>query len=239
MFNMDLYPDLLIPQKEYKCKSDTIIDELCAKQDFYISRRVDGSFDSLTYFQGGQYRLKDDALQCYDERLSMNILGAGFMISNTRLHAQKPASDDWNGETVDKYQYADKIEIKDPSFAAIYLARKVNHRRVPYSRDFDKQGKADDLQKKLVEIQDLAHQRLDNKKLRLCAVVSLIHSPSNVNYWHIEMRLQPSEVESSIKDAKAVWKQTMLSAVREEVFRVILNIDESDVISVDKGFFLK
>lgn len=239
MFDMNFYPDLLIPQKEYKYKTDTIIDELRSMQDFHVSRRVDGSFDDLTYIQGGQYRLKDDALACFDERLSMNILGAGFQIENTCFRVMKPASDKWNGDTVDKFQYADNIELKDPSFAVVYLASLVHNKRVPYDRSFDKQGKADDLQKKLQEIQDLAHQRLDNKCLRLCAVISLFHSPTNANYWHIEMRLKPSEVEADIKDTKAVWKQTMLSTVCEEVFRIFLKIEEAEVIVVDKTIFMK
>jgi len=234
---MSHYPDELIPQVGYK--PVVCIDELRNIQDFHISRRIDGSVENCTFVQGGVYRLKDDALDTFDEQLSMNLLGAGFLIDYTKFRQVKPASDKWNGESVNKFDYAEQVEAKDPSFAAIYLASRVHQRRVPYDRTFEKKGIADDLEKKLNAIQDVAHNRLGDKDMRLNAIVTLAHEPSNTNYWHIVMHLKPSETEDYVKNVKAVWRQTMLNTVRDEVFRVILRISDAQVISVDKAFFMK
>lgn len=237
MYDMSLYPDELIPQIKYK--PEVSINDLRDKQDFLISRRIDGIFEDCTYIQGGVCRLKDDALDNFDEQLSLNMLGTGFMIDHTKFRQVKPASDKWNGEIVDKFKYAEQVEFIEPSFAAIYLASKVHQKRVPYDRTFDKKSYADDLEKKLNTIQDVAYKRLGDKEMQLNAVVTLDHDSTNVNYWHIVMRLQPSECEEYVKNVKAVWRQTMMGIVRDEVFRVILRVNDDEVINVDKSFFVK
>lgn len=237
MFDVAQYPQALVPQAGYEKKVS--IDDLVASQDFHISRRVEGDESEMAFTLGEEHRLTDDALAQYDERLSVNLLGAGFMIDDTKLKQQKPASNAWDGTPVNIDDFAAVIELVEKSFPACYQASRVHQRPVPYKREFDKKTIADDLQKKLESLQNTAWGRLGEKVMRLEAIVTLEHAPSFANYWHVVMQLQPSAAENVLKNAKTEWRKILLDTIRDEVFRVYLKLEDNDVIPVAKGFFMK
>jgi hypothetical protein len=234
--DMNLYPDSLIPKEGiYKERID--LEALKSRHDFHISRRIDSAKEESTYMEDGNLKLRPSVIASFDSRASMNLLGAGFLIENTILHITEDAAKPWDNQKIDKMIYADNVCIKQNAFAAVFRASSV-FRQHPIERTLDSKENTDALENKLRKIQETIYKRLSPKNIQTSSRSFIIHSPTKLNYWHIEFQIQPTPAEPALKsNTKSKWANTLLNMYRELCFSDLEDIIQDDVISIEDEWY--
>lgn len=235
------YPDRIFPKANYKQTID--LDLLLESHDYQVSRRIDVPFEEATDDLGGELYLRPSIIESFDERLSMNILGAEFKVDDTKYSQRGISSKPWTYEMeIDKEQVLQNIEYKELSFPAVFDASCLT-RTIPYNRAFNKKQEADDLINALGRIVDCI-----DKNMADCKLVSdipsnsfLKHSPTVSNYWHVEFQIKPSPLEPPLVNVKSSWKKSLLQQYREECFanHPILQYDNDESFAkVEEEWFV-
>jgi hypothetical protein len=208
MFDMNQYPDALIPQSEYANK---IALETLKK--FYLSRRIDGTVEDATFEEDGQRILKRSVIEDeFDAQLSMNLLGGGFRLEDTAFRQVREAAAEWHSPLkVDKMQYGECVTRVAPCFAVVLDASTL-YRTISYERVFDKVADADAMRTSLRQ-PPLTDAAAPKRVAGIEAQSSLLHSPTYTNYWHVQLQIKPSPLDAPLNNVstktKSAWRRAL------------------------------
>lgn len=237
MYNMSDYPDSLLPKKEYK--PDMQIEDKEKNPHFHLSRRLDMPLDKATFMNGPDKCLNLAALETIDERCSMNMLGAGFEKEHTKLRQTGDAAKRWDGQDIpDKNVFSEFVSFDESASVLVYDSMSL-YNEFPYSRTFQKSGEATELAEKLAAIGAMAKKNLHNPKMldEVVAKSFLKHSPTVINYWHVEFQIKPSEVEMALKNVSSAWKKDLLRNFRQRCFEYFES-ESTKIASVEEKWYM-
>jgi hypothetical protein len=135
------YPVILLPRISYKRIIN--IDLLIERQQVYIVRRSEKPYSESFYEVGGEYLLREDALNHQHIRgLSLNLLGGLFQSVHIKFRTllKSFASESWNGYTpIFLSEHTKSIEVLENSYSLYFDANNIHNQKIPYNREKTKE----------------------------------------------------------------------------------------------------
>jgi hypothetical protein len=113
--------------------------------------------------------------------LSLNLLGAFFKTLHLKFIVKKPGSNDWDGKGINLKDFEGCYYKTSKSDAIILNANKLHNMPIPFKAINSKVNRE--------RIGKLPFEPNQNNELQGSGVARFIHSPTNLNYWHIELNV--------------------------------------------------
>jgi len=146
----------------------------------------------------------------------MNLLGGSFQTEDIKYRTDQKGSENWNGEPILLSEFQNSFEVlKDDKPAIFFGIGSLHNKSVPYKMDVSTNKEA----KKFA--QSCGHL-FEGPKANFIAKTVVLHSPTKLNYWHVELDIQTentSEGAKSIK-AKSTWQQEVCTTVLNQILVV-------------------
>lgn len=179
---MFFYPVDIIPKSNFKYLK---FDKLNRLPNIYIVRRSECQSYSETFVNGLVLQKAILGLRGYKalSGLSMNLLGGKFKSKHIKYLQKGIASKDWEPGKKVEYKTCLSDVIKLDIYIPIYISLdKLHNVCIPYVRKNNS-----DVKNMMVDAFKSAYT---NKPiLKLNGKIRLEHKPINLNYWHIELKL--------------------------------------------------
>lgn len=206
---MRCYPSCMVPYTGLN--PGVKVDELLEYGDFAVARRVDKEFSSEDI-----KRMSDNTcIVRGDSTLRGEILGRIPNLSTTMVRnaypiqvaqfdvKMNPQDDHWEGGLVNVCSFRGRVFKPKVSYLMVYRVKQIHRQPVNYQRKFESKKEAELIQK---GYKDLENDIITNKFTRSkfykgIGHIWLAHSPTKLNYWHFELKLETSEGEF-IENAK-------------------------------------
>lgn len=205
-----VYPYSILPKPRFFSKIN--FDDLIKVDDYLIGRRsgksVEDTFDEFGY-------VRTDAI--VEQRgqmanLSMNLLGGKFCAGHIKYNPKAKGANEWNGK--DYIPFLSKRLLDYDTFkiwAPIYLSiRKFHNQDIPFTTRNDKMGEKFIKAFKGTPISDPPNLKLFGK-------MKIVHKPTNLNYWHIELHLFDPDEKHLTKISNA-WEKSPVNYLLEHLF---------------------
>lgn len=229
------YPAEIIPQSGFKL-SINIDDLLLAQSDIVLSRRIDKDVSECDYFGGKIMVESEDIVDDYMD-LSLNLLGGLFENEkHLRYRQLKPGTNDWDGKDVDLEKYSTCFEIKQHCFPIYLKALDLHNQKFPYKRSIGRQKEFNDIQKNIVDrTLDVFHGEDD---YTFEGTVKIVHSPTMLNYWHIEVKGIPEDSKGKpLEKSKSTWQKNFFRAIGEDLILVKYTTECKAIAKIKEEFF--
>lgn len=221
------YPLSILPRKKFIVKID--LEGLSSdNNEYYLVRRSNNGADDTWNADTGI--LREDAILVEDiPCLSLNILGAKFKVPHIKFQPKGEASKPWKGESINFYTYKDSYKVDTVGSPIYFKLKDLHNRTFPYERVKDSGIKGFIAQLKLAIN--------SNGKYPFQGSTKVIHTPNNLNYWHIELFLF-DHGEKLIKDAEAAWKKDAAMAFGHMMSGSAKRGIEKSIIPISEDNFL-
>lgn len=233
------YPKEILPRKEYLGKIETalllekqsnaVIGHWLNLEDCTRSRYIDESM-------GEEFaQLTNEALpQDKMVNLSCSLLGAvyGFVHFAYVPKAAGKISWDKSSDIADDMLVPDNYKTLSDYLVVAWEIKDLAGVKLPYIRSFDQKKQYDTAVKAVHEVQVNNKEELavfdewekisqrEGSKLRdvkLIGEVHVNHDPTNLNYWHFTIDLQPMDKDSELKYVKNGWQKNLAN----ELFKIL------------------
>lgn len=198
---MKRYPSYMVP---YIGLSPNVnVDELKGSCEFAIARRVDKPFceSDIKLMPDGTGIVRADSPlrgETFERvpNLSMTLLRHAKPISSAQYSLDmKSPKDNWTGGMVNPWMYRGKATKVNDCYLMVYLLGNLHGQPAPYQRRFNKRTDAVSVQDKYDNLKDdILKNSFSTKTLyNATGRILLKHSPTTLNYWHFELKLEKSE----------------------------------------------
>lgn len=187
------------------------VDELLMNGDFAIARRVDKAFceDDIKHLSDDSCIVRADSTLREETmnripNLSTTMLRRSFPLHAAMLDVRmKSPDDDWKGGMINVWSFRGRAIRPKASFLMIYRAKGIHRHPVEYQRKFESKDAAASVQGYYEGLENdiVTNKFTKSKSYTGIGQLWLKHSPTMLNYWHYELKLQNSEGKI-IKDAK-------------------------------------
>ena len=176
------YPAKILPKSSYQKKLD--INSICDKQELNIVYRsnfnITDTFNDLGNVRG----------KVFDRNtvptLSMNLLGGNFQKEHIKYRPKMKTSavEKWSGNEVFLSDLINDYEELKIYTAIIYSSSSLNKARILFKFDLsDRSEKA--IVRKLLNTPKLLEETFTAE-----GKLAIIHDPTNINYWHLELQME-------------------------------------------------
>ena len=190
------YPVSILPHHSYVHFMN--IDSLKSELPFFLIRRSDK--DSNNTFNSAGI-LREDAILPEDTiDLSLNVLGGNFKEDHIKYIPKSDGVKPWDGKKVYFIDYKNHYKIADVSSPIFFPLGELHRKTFPYYRGDDSEAK------KIINALSLKPEKVDGKN-KLHGSSEVKHSPTNLNYWHVELTLV-DQVGKRIKKSSSIWIQS-------------------------------
>ena len=224
------YPYNILPCKKYKIKLD--IDILIYINDVFISRLSNLSREESFITIFNQKLLNDDAIDNIRiANLSVNLIGGKFKKNHTKFLAKGDGAKMWNGDLVYLVDYLKDYEYYKDRGIIFIDAKKIHNIELPYNLHSDP-----NLHKEVAKFQDVVGNcrvitNIPKQEIKVIGKIFLKHSPTNLNYWHLELKVE-NYSETIIDNPKKNSDKRFL----EQVFTNIIKLNSLSSIDTIKKF---
>lgn len=213
------YPRYILPKINYQPLID--IDALLNKQDLILLRRSDlptkDVFNELGYLRDAIISIKDIP------DLSMNLMGAFFKITNIRyIPISAKATTIWpGGIRVFLSDFLEDYKIIETCSPIFINAKDLHNIEIPFIKPFNKDS--ENLFKSLNYKHEIVGSEIRSKGKSI-----IKHSPTYLNYWHVEIGLWDPN-DSSINRGKS---KKISEALSKFIIEHILSVKATPVINI-------
>ena len=227
------YPSRILPKTFFKNLID--IDFLFGSQRVYFLRSSDKPQDLTFNNLGDTFTLKEDNIN-YSEipNLSVNLIGGRFKIRHAKfkLDINSEACKHWDGKSsVFLSEHLNNYSVSS-TFCPVFIDPKYIHDlNIPYDRPQDKH--VDNLLKALeIDIKP------DNKKYHFKGRLKFVSVPTNLNYWHVELRIYDFNNEP-INYRSSNWTKELCRQILSDVICVNAFPLVPSFVSIPNKYFKK
>lgn len=183
------YPYCILPITKYKINIDC--DTLINSQNIYILRRSNLSQEDTFQSVFGQIVLNDDAID--DIRianLSVNLLGGKFKNKHCKYLAKGQGASSWQGEEVYLSDYINDCNVENNKGLIFIKASLLHNIEFPYNLPSDP-----NLHKEVAKFQNTVGEsrvllNTPKQPIKVIGKSFFVHSPINLNYWHLELKVE-------------------------------------------------
>lgn len=203
------YPSCMVPYTGLN--PDVNVDELLTHGDFSVARRVDREFSAddirrmsdNTCIVRADSTLRDETISRIPN-LSTTMLRLSFPLQAVMLDVKMKSPDDnWKGGMINARRFCGRAIKPKASYLMVYKAKLIHRKPVDYQRKFERREEAIPVQNCYDGLEeDIVKSKFTKSKFyHGFGLMWLKHSPTKLNYWHYELKLENSEGKL-IKDAK-------------------------------------
>ena len=227
------FPFCIIPKLNYILRID--INKLIENQQVYLLRRVDLLCNDIFDRYG---HLKDKAIdQIIDHKripnLSLNLLGGKFKPKHCKFQTLREGNNAWNGiERIDLTQYLSNYRIVKDFCFIFFDANDLHNQEIPYKQTFTKDLK-NAIDKFYAEVDK---PDLINNQYSLKGYTELEHSPTNLNYWHVEFILSDYQ-HNPIKHSSSTYINEFCKHVLVNIFCKNVKSKIESIPVITKNFY--
>lgn len=229
---MSKYPIEALPQKSYFHNMD--IDLMCQSIKPVIVHRSNLSRE-MTFNEVGL--LRNDVIPFERvPRLSMNLLGGGFRVDDIKFRVTGPGMEEWDGlAEISIEDFAQFIKIVETDYCPIFFdATAINNHDLPYERNISQDK---ELRKKLIRFNLIDSKYLESV-VKITGRTKILHSPNNLNYWHVELVIHPmGDVSETLENSKSNWKEELCKQVIKDILAVNATEDKVNFDTIPKSFY--
>lgn len=220
------YPYCILPKVSYIVKMD--FDELVDNQSIYVLRRSDLSEEETFYkLINGDFLLNDDAIENRRvPNLSINLMGGLFTNKHSKFVPLSDAQNRWEGGSVYLYKYINDYKIESGKGLIFINVNGLHNKQIPYTLPSDK-----NLHKEVANFQKAfgsSSSIVKNnppERIELLGKIYFVHDPINLNYWHVELKIENYKEEIIQKASNVSSKEFV-----EELFTNWIKINSSPSI---------
>lgn len=218
------YPYQILPITDYKINIDC--DALINNQNIYILRRSNLPQEETFQSIFGQIILNDDAID--DIRianLSVNLLGGKFKNKYCKYLAKGQGANNWHGETVYLSDYINDYNIEDNKGLIFIKASLLHNIDFPYNLPSDPH-----LHKEAAKFQSTVGEtrvlvNIPKQPIKVIGKAYFVHSPINLNYWHLELKVE-NYMDILIENPKKNSDKRFL----EQLFTNIIKLNSQPIL---------
>lgn len=196
--------------------------------DFFIVRRADVDCSDIFNEVGV---LKDGAIRSKDvPGLSMNLLGSFYLLKHVKFRTIGKGAQPWLNTKIYMTDFINHYEVLNNFCPIIYKLNDLHNASVPFinkkNKDTDKFIKANNLMPEIIETQ-----------YKLKGKIIIKHEPTNLNYWHIELKLL-NALNQEVTKNNNLWEKSATSYVLEHFLSVPLLEVPKNMQTVNKNLFV-
>ena len=199
--SMKCYPSCMVPR--VGLKHDVKVEELLKLGDVAFARRVDRSLSQKdvrrmadgTCIVPADSDLREDTFKRIPF-LSVTMLRRAFPLEYAKYDLKmKSPDDDWKGGFVWPWKNKRRATRVVNSYLMVYKASLLHNQPAKYQRRFDSREEAELLKDDYDGLAEaLIHNEFTKKSYyHSLGTISLMHSPTLLNYWHYELKLENRE----------------------------------------------
>lgn len=201
------YPSKILPRINFKGKIN--ITDINNELHCIIVRRSDKNkeetFNELGMLRPGTLDIKRVP------GMSLNLLGAFFLPEYSFFRTSGKGSDSWGeGEVVYLSDHLKEYHFVDNTTLIFFDVNKLHNITIPYN-----QSTQDSEAKKFASI---FNKKAEGDKYKFDGKVQIDHSPTKLNYWHVELNLT-GEINQDQKLAgiKNKWHSSLAKSALESL----------------------
>lgn len=200
------YPESILPQATFVTPFPL---EVLNHSDYSVTRRIEGKLDDNIDMVGGRARLNPDCLGKI-VGMSVNLIGGAFLPEFTSYNQLDRGKESWDG--VSEINLADYEGCyEDTGFDYVFYKISLLHNAIyPNVYEFTKKGS-------YRAYQDFVDNKLNVQfkegiKVPISVMLSLEHVPTNLNYWHFEMKTELTEEHKQISK-EGSWRDLIFTHI--------------------------
>lgn len=208
------YPQEILPSKRLVCPFPlcNLVDKM---GDYEVCYRLNGPVDANKDVDGlgGKPVLKEECFE-HIAHLSLNLLGGLFKPEYVCFVQKKPGCEPWCGENIKYEEFASCINKTADAVPIFYLASKINQ------TDFNVTAVFNDSQSYKM-FKDIVggtwpefHRGIS---VEITSEVKIEHSPTNLNYWHLQMEVYPEMSKDALNNENGVWRSRIFEQIKTAV----------------------
>lgn len=195
------YPISILPRTTYIKNID--FDALVSQQAVFLVRRSDKLFGQIFYELDGEYLLRQDAFEPNEiPNLSLNLLGGFFEEAHICYRVTGAGAQSWDGVSfIDMADFVENYTIIDPCIPIFIHANPLHNIKIPYQvpkKEFRT------IVTNFYESVGLALPSFEKEKIDMEGSAKFCHDATNLNYWHVELRLFDFK-KDIIKSKSSTW----------------------------------
>lgn len=211
-----IYPYRLVPYRGLQ-NPIAISNVIDAGYEFGVARRYNGNWKEvlIELFPGSGifvFRDPDYVLASVYEEIagfSMTLMCQYTYLSDLCYEQKKTARADWDGKTHSPFKYLRSVDVAEDHFIVVYSATSLHGQPIEYKKIFnDKNAFVANTKFLQDEVTDTVLKNF-NKRTQYPmknGQLNLIHVPTMLNYWHVELELLPASLLKKDKIRNVKYK---------------------------------
>ena len=207
------YPIEILPQPGYAVPFP--LDKLKEQEgDYLVCYRITGSVDDCLE-QGTFMGKKVLKKRCFEHlaHMSMNLYGGLFKPEYVCFAQKRPASDPWDGKSEVKLEdYEGLFPIIDDAVAIFYLASSLTISNLMTNMTFNNKDAYNSLLSLYPDNTFPPYQK--GLAVDVVTNVQIVHAPTNLNYWHLQLEVFPKGSEDELKNDNS-WRRRIFEHIRD------------------------
>lgn len=212
------YPEEIIPQPDF-VKPFPLEELTKDDSDYHVCFRIDGDLDNYT--EAGSFNGKRKLMRkCFPHmpHLSMNLHGGLFKPEYVRFVQKKPGSDEWNGsKVIDINEFLECIEERPEAMPVFFKSKVICQQGIRTLVSF-KHKDSFKAMKALFTKVDFPEYH-DGIEVELFTDIKIVHVPTNLNYWHLQIEVYPALSEKAFANDGPEWRQLIFENIRDNILR--------------------
>ena len=221
-----IYPHTLVPYRGLK--KQMCFDEILQDVDGLKSaRRINGSKSEFEVDEDCKRRLPDDVMKELHKELpdlSMNLLTDDSPVEYLKFIQKGDAGKAWHGEDIDVAKCIKSVEeVKGDYYPLVFNISEIHNKEFPYDSTFQSNNEIEKGGRSIVGIiGKKSTPYCKDKTSEVIGKFSVIHKPTNMNYWHVTLRIEIPKGSEPLKRGKAKQKRRFAT---EEILKAVLEKD--------------
>lgn len=225
------FPKSIIPKENFVLLMD--MDNLLEHESIFVLRRSDRNYEDTFNDLG---ILRDEALSPREvPNLSINLLGGFFKPEHTKYRIINRGMQKWgNYKSINISEYLEDFEIIE-NYTPIFIeANNINEVEVPYTQHVNK-----DITKEVEKFFSIMPKpSISGGKYHLQGKTKLVHDPTNLNYWHAELRLENFKGDE-IKYKKSAYISEFCEKVISDIICANAYPSIDNIPSIPEEYYLR
>jgi len=222
------YPQKILPKLDYQHRMT--FDQFLSRDDAFVLRR--SALDKGQSFNSAK-KLKSKAITTDQiPLLSCNLLGGKFEEPHANFVAKiKSAADaPWEGQRVRISDYRgqyNKLKSIDPIFIP---TNAIHDKLIPFQAENSKHNRQ--------RVGKLPFEPVNGDGMKLNGVSKIIHSPTNINYWHVEVEVRDFD-NKIVKKTTNEFNETACDFILDIISETAVMLLPAKIEKVDEELYSK
>jgi hypothetical protein len=136
----------------------------------------------------------------------------------------------WKGNNIYFIDYKDDFQTLNVCSPVFFSIEAVHHKTFPYYRGNDSEAK------KIIKALSL-NPKIVNGQNEFYGSAEIVHTPNNLNYWHVEMFLK-DQAGNTIKKRDSVWIQSACKLAYGHLISGSALPDQPHLHPIERSFYI-